>query len=382
MIRQIIKLIFSIVTLFVLQFCQNPEEIQPESNIRIINNEEELNSRMTLSETPVPVVAENGKIEKGFSLVLSGELEPPKIDGKLLQATCAEDYFGEILVSYNYSGAEYAGALDYIDSRLVVKSEILFSDADINHFTGNGKDLYFVGSKAGQDVPAFAEKISLEGNSFAVDNMAEIPLGCYAANSIYNDGQYLYISTGDDESKGGGIYKVSYAMDIVDYTPAHDSRWITESNGDLYIAQGTPGQITKMNSSSLEELATISFNGANVAESKTTIDIADNRIFIAGGPDGVLVYDLEGNYLNTVTFSDPDAITNAVAADGGLLFISNGEAGAYVATYNQSNISEQPVVLGILDFGQHISVNHIYFRGTKLYIAAGLGGVKLVKVSK
>jgi hypothetical protein len=70
-----------------------------------------------------------------------------------------------------------------------------------------------------------------------------------------------------------------------------------------------------------------------------------------------------------------------------LLFISNGEAGVYVAQATQpfsatgSEASQQLTMLGRLRFGNLQSVNHVAYRSGHLFIAAGLGGLKIVKVN-
>lgn len=77
-------------------------------------------------------------------------------------------------------------------------------------------------------------------------------------------------------------------------------------------------------------------------------------------------------------------LTNAVAYDEGLLFISNGAGGVYVANVltdvNENASSCETELLGYLDFDTMASVNHIAFKGEYLFIAAGLDGVKIVKV--
>ena len=79
-------------------------------------------------------------------------------------------------------------------------------------------------------------------------------------------------------------------------------------------------------------------------------------------------------------------VTNAVAVDGDLMFISNGEAGVYVATseldFEDHDCDESPEItmLGQLQFGDLESVNHVEYENDYLFVAAGLGGVKVVEV--
>jgi hypothetical protein len=102
-----------------------------------------------------------------------------------------------------------------------------------------------------------------------------------------------------------------------------------------------------------------------------------------------------GNVLGHVPLPDPAdlgldpsvVVTNSVSAEGNLLFISNGEAGVYVA---QSDIPfEQDwgetlhaiTVLGKLRFNALQSVNHVAYKDGVLFVASGLGGLKVVRLS-
>jgi hypothetical protein len=81
-------------------------------------------------------------------------------------------------------------------------------------------------------------------------------------------------------------------------------------------------------------------------------------------------------------------VTNAVSAEGDLLFISNGEAGVYVAqvintTFDQDwgETRHTINVLGKLQFGPMESVNHVAYQDGLLIVASGLGGLKVVRLS-
>ena len=79
-------------------------------------------------------------------------------------------------------------------------------------------------------------------------------------------------------------------------------------------------------------------------------------------------------------------MTNAVSGDGDLLFISNGEAGVYLAEgaekFKNSGAEESQdiTLLGNLRFDDLQSVNHVAYEDDTLFVAAGLGGLKIVRV--
>ena len=80
-------------------------------------------------------------------------------------------------------------------------------------------------------------------------------------------------------------------------------------------------------------------------------------------------------------------MTNAVAIDQDLMFISNGEAGVYLAQGSQAFSATGPEVQqtitmrGRLGFGNLQSVNHVALQSGLLIVAAGLGGLKIVQVN-
>jgi hypothetical protein len=84
---------------------------------------------------------------------------------------------------------------------------------------------------------------------------------------------------------------------------------------------------------------------------------------------------------------DSVVVTNAVAANGDVLFISDGEAGVYVARASQSfatsssETAQGITILGKLRFNNLQSVNHVAYLPPYLVIAAGLGGIKVVLVT-
>ncbi len=81
-------------------------------------------------------------------------------------------------------------------------------------------------------------------------------------------------------------------------------------------------------------------------------------------------------------------VANSVAADVDLLFISNGKAGVYVARskeeFNKARSGEllDLILLAQLIFDNLQSVNHVAFENQMLFIAAGLGGLKIVRVDQ
>jgi hypothetical protein len=172
-------------------------------------------------------------------------------------------------------------------------------------------------------------------------------------------------------------------------TDLHDARWLDICNHDIFVIQGTPGKYSVLDLNTLNPEAEVDVKGLDIPEAKSTIEVHGKMAFIAAGSAGVQIFNIISNTLIgeipvPEAQDNPDFQTNAVAYDNGLLFISNGGGGIYVAKVltdvNSDASTCDTKLLGFLDFDSLASVNHIAFRGKYLFIAAGLDGIKVVKV--
>jgi len=344
---------------------------------------------------------------RAVDLTLVAELEPPTVDGITLQASAVSRRKNkEFLVSYNVRGDRFVGGIDYIqggDSRFPrVKASVRFSDSDVSAVALSGKALYAAQgtNTADFDSPAAIEMLRLSGSRITLTRRGRRDLSSFAATSVQEIEGDIYVTTGDE----GHLY----ALDEDDLTvlgqfPLDDARWVQQDDDDddrIVVVQGTPGRISvfeegEFPGGSMVLLNTFPFPGATVPESKSAMDIAGGKAFIAAGPEGVQIMCLDtGEIVGNVPRPDPEAlgldpsvvVTNAVTVDNDLMFISNGEAGVYVAAgaddWDDTDCDEpQSInVLGQLRFDDLQSVNHVDYRKGYLVVAAGLGGVKIVEV--
>ena len=343
---------------------------------------------------------------ESIELTLVAEIEPPEVEGDTLQATSISMGWGDWgVVSYNMRGAERKGAIDWISnfssSRPRVRSQILFDDADVNAVSVLGTAVYAASATDDPDVPypAVLDRVPLRNDRFTLISYRRVPLVSFAATSVFRTGSLLYATSG---SAGEITAHSSWTLAERGAYPLHDARWAaSDATGDrIVVAQGTPGQLSvfeagEFSGGSMNLISTFPFPGADVPESKTTVEIEGDHAFVAAGTEGVQILCLDdGEVVASVPRPDPASlnldpavvVTNAVAVDDDLMFISNGEAGIYVATseddFRDYDCTESPEItlLGQLQFGNLESVNHVAFERNYLFIAAGLGGVKIVEV--
>ncbi|MEQ6165675.1 hypothetical protein AAOE16_00655 [Ekhidna sp. MALMAid0563] len=357
--------------------CSQEGEEVSQRNFSISNDKAELNTRMTtMNQTVNVTTVPGGRAEKDFELVLKGELDPPSFEENKLQATSISRKGELFAVSYNFKGETYAGAIDLLTDDLEVTSQVIFSDADINDLTFSGSNLYFVGSTSAFSIPAFIVKIGFNQGkgTFKSDGILLESLGSYAANSVVEIGNDIYATSGDVASQGGGLYQLSSSLEKKGYQPIEDAKWVTSDGKSMLCVAGAPNKLYTFDKDDLEADDDFDHEGQPLPEAKMTVDVDKDLVFIAGGENGVLVYDLDGNLEGHITFSD-NSITNAVSAEKNRLFISNGEGGVYVASY-KNDIE----IIGKLDLDTKESVNHILVHDDYLYVASGLGGVKMIEI--
>jgi outer membrane protein assembly factor BamB len=389
---------------------------QSNDRVAIVNDVATLAARMTYYDDDVPIIgsgvgypalATSGpslSVQSpagvaAFRLTLRAQVAPPSIDGQVLQATSVAIVGDLAVVSYNMRGEQYLGAIDVFDisnkNKPVLRSEALFHNTDVNAVSTYGG--LVVAAEATGDAgfasPAVVEVMQLAGNYLVLDGAWRLPLTSYAATSAVVSGNTAYATSGD----GGALFAFdpSPSSSATSIT-LHDARWVAVDGGKVVVVQGTPGKIAVFNETTLAPVGTFPFTGADIPESKSTVDFVGGKAFIAAGSGGVQVLSAStGKVVGSVPRPDPAAlgldpsvvVTNAAAADDDLLFISNGEAGVYVAQGSKafkdtgSETTQQITMLGKLQFGSLQSVNHVAYRNKNLIIAAGLGGLKIVQVN-
>lgn len=361
--------------------------------------------RTTHREGVMAVTAGPAMAPSSITLTLETEVDPPTVSGEVVQATSVWVTGGnKAVVSYNFRGNPALGGVDYLEKldkdvpRL--KSSAIFNDTDVNAVTLDDNAAYLAELSSDPLLPssAIVERIRFRGKKFTLDDATRAPVASFAATSVMIARNILYATSGD----GGAVY----AFDQDDLSPLgefalDDARWVAwDEDGDrILVAQGTPGRISVFEEGvfpggSMNLLASYPFPGANVPESKSTVEVAGELAFIAAGPEGVQVMCIEtGEIVGNVPRPDPASlgldpsvvVTNSVTVDDDVMFISNGEGGIYAAAADDDFDDIEcgdPVtiqMLGRLRFDDLESANHIMYRGKTLYVAAGLGGIKIVE---
>jgi len=342
--------------------------------------------------------------QASFNLSLKATLAPPSIGGQTLQATSVSIVGNLAVVSYNMVGNPYLGGIDVIDitnkNQPVLTSQALFQNTDVSAVTTSGVNVYLAEATGdtGFASPAVFEVVKLVGNQLVLTGNTRTGLSSFAATSVAAGSSRVYATSGD----AGSLFMLNPAtFAVTGSISLADARWVAVGGGNVAVVQGTPGRLAVYSESNMSLVGSWPFKGADIAESKSQAELIGGKAFIAAGDSGVQVLNaLTGVFLGQVPRPNPDSlglspsvvVTNAVAIDQDLMFISNGEAGVYAAQGSQpfstSGTGVQTITMrGKLRFGNLQSVNHVaYSAGGPgnpglLIVAAGLGGLKIVQVN-
>ncbi len=375
------------------------------SELTINNNRRELAKRLTKKNQPVDIQADGFStqadipISDEVKLTLVAEVEPPTVGNQKVQATSIALNGDYIMVSYNTQGEVYKGALDVIDisdkQNPQLTSQCFFHQADTNAVSFENGEVFMAQGGNEQDIAprtAYFRNIALlaDGALDVPTNSRKVGVPGFVATQVFPTSDNVFVSSGDNAGLTV-LDRVNFSMKK--YIELHDARWVDAEDGKVAVVQGTPGKITVLDEDSLDVTNTFAIPGLDIPESKSTIDIDGGKAFVAAGTGGVQVVSLDngqvvGNVPQPILPELPNqkTVTNAVAVDYDLAFISSGEAGIYVAKgdqafgTSQANEDVNLRVLGKLSFGEKVSANHIAYKKDCLIVASGLGGVKILTI--
>ena len=374
---------------------------ETDGRITITTDPEKLDDRIT-NDDEVILIDTTGLGKRSgvsaFTLTLVAEVTPPIVAGSPLQATSVTLNGGFAYISYSQQGDPYRGAIDVIQLRAgrnaTLKSSATFTDTDI-HSVYFDSEFLFV-AEALEDplfypATSFVERLKTSGgDKLTLVDKLRTPLQSFVATSVAASFPDVFVTTGNT----GYLYRLDQAtLTVQDSVQLDDARWVSVSGSQVVVVQGTPGRISVYNSADLSGVGTFTFDGASIAESKSTVQFIGGKALIAAGDGGVKLVNIQTGTavgsIDRVTVTGLDSsltVTNAAEAFGEYVFISNGEAGVYVAQASQAlenSTGDTPITLttlGKLQFNEAQSVNHVAYDGSNLIIASGLGGVKIVQV--
>ena len=348
-------------------------------------------------DTTLGTIASFGKRTAKFKLKLRAEVIPPVSGGVTLQATHIAISGNYAYVSYNVRGATYLGGVDVfnisIKNNPALVSEAIFLNSDVSSVSYSNGKIYLAEatSDTGFAYPAAVEEITLVNNLLSLASR-RVGVTSYVATDARASGTKLYVTSGSGGPATGGLAVLDTAtLSIVYSDPFLDARALEFYGTSAVVLQGTPARF-RTYSSAPAFMTSYNVGGATIPESKSTINIVLDRAFVGAGDAGAKVVNLNSGVVIdsigrvTVAGLDPSlTVTNSVSVNKDILLLANGEAGVYVAQADidmeaTSTVSPHLVLLGAMQFGTAESANFVASSNDVIFVATGLGGLKILEV--
>lgn len=398
--RAILASIVGVLCFFLLSTCTEPPE---DERVILIEDLSTLSARVNYMEEEVVIdtsIQDTNLLGKAsvkpVSLTLVAEIDPPVVNGQELQATDIHVLDKDrVYVSYNMAGEPYLGAVDLFnvkdedDPELV--ASLLFTDSDVNGMARYKDELYLAiaTDRDGFDSPAALEIVEADKKDLSPDTQT-IDIPSWSATSVAATKNHIFVTSGAEGGQVSVLDQDDYSM-VFSY-PVEDARWVDEDGDEIAVLAGTPARILTFDFDEGEKLDEIALSGATIAHSKSTLQVLKGKAVAAVGDGGTQIVCLEtGAVIATIEppvvsdLSPEVTVTNAAESDGKLLYLSNGEAGVYVA-YSKDKFDSKDCdvddlqMIGSFRFGDLESVNHVGIHGNHLYVAGGTGGLKILDV--
>lgn len=301
-------------------------------------------------------------------------------------------------MTYNVAGSTYLGGVDVFNvqnkNSPTLLSQAIFNNTDVSAVTYDNGKLYLAEATSDTNYlyPAVIEEILLQSNTLSLTTRRK-GVSSFVATDIKVYGGKVFASSGSGGPAVGGLTILDAATlnEITSYQFL-DARAVNVYSNLITVMQGTPARLRVYDGTSNAFVKTITVGGANIVDSKSTANVVLSRAFVAAGDEGMKVVSLTTDAVvdsiprAIVAGLDPSlTVTNAVSVNGDLVFLANGEAGVYVA---QAAINLETtavgntnlVLLGKMQFGAQQSANFVASSGDILFIAGGLGGLKVIQV--
>jgi fibro-slime domain-containing protein len=309
-------------------------------------------------------------VETGVGMTLVGIVDSPVVDDIKLQATDVVWEGSWLYASYNVRGEKHLGALQVIDAKNPrdpkVVAEAIYRRTDLARIRVSGSRIFAAG--ADEKEGGTLEYFRLEEGVLKFEGHEKV--GSFSSTFLDLHGHDAIVSYGD---VGGGVavYDVKGAKpELKSRVDLHDARWAAH-DGEIGVVAlaGSPGRLLRLGGPE------VTLEGAGVgAPTWATID--HGRLYLSSDEAGLRVYDLRSLEKVAALPTKGNANGSAIASDGRLAFLANGEEGLVMVDVLDPRT---PVALASIDVEDDSgSANAVALSQDRIALADGLGGVKLL----
>ncbi len=332
-----------------------------------------------------------------FKLFLIATVDPPVVRDITLQATHIVVRGNRVLVSYNVQGPDRAGGADIFDitdpDDVTLVAGAIFTDTDVSALDLHSNTVFLAEATSDGAFSSPATLETLHVREGLTDESRRIDLPSYAGTGVVVQGETVYVTSGDLD---GGISAYDReTLELQWFSAIPDARAVDARGATVIVMRGTPGALHVFDGASGSLLRTFETGGANIPESKATVQVARGLAFYAAGDEGLRVVDMDnGTVVANVPVPDIEGldpefeVTNAVSLQGNLVFMANGGAGLQVVRAN-TNVEAgadlaasdlQLQRLGNVIFPDGESANFVGGKGNLAFSATGTGGLHIIKI--
>jgi hypothetical protein len=375
-------------------------------NLLIHTDPSQLEARISYKNEIVPIVdAETPSLLKGtaddfpeidltknYAFKLKAEVDPPVYEGNTLQATHVSIIDDYAIVTYNTRGEKWLGGIEIFDvsdlKNPVIISSAILENTDVSAVDYADGKIYVVGAtgdyvEKGFVSPAFMEVISLDETMAFEEVETIVDLSSFAGTDIKVAAGQIFATSGStgDLAIFNDTYSLAGAEEI------SDARSVDANSDHLYVLQGQQGRVNVFELPDASYKETYDVGGASIPESKSEIAVSDKYIFAALNEGGLSILNLDGSLKQSIPKpATPDGaldeahVTNSVSLNGDLVLIGNGESGIHVGGLIAED-NDNLWMLGAMSFGEAQSANFVESKDNVIFVATGLGGLKILAIS-
>ena len=345
---------------------------------------------------------------KRYEIYLRAEVAPPVYKGKTLQASHIKIVGNNAFVTYNTRGEEFLGGVDVFDvtdiENPTLIQGVIFPEKDISSIdidplgAGNNNFIYLTGAyspdinELGLRTPAVVERfIANKANQFKHigEERNYFDLESYAGNDVrhyLHDENRIFVTSGS----GGGLSIMGTDLTRRDYIPIPYARSIDTDGTRLvvYSAENNRLIVMDMDGAVQREIETGGdhFVDGKYLEAKSIVRLKGDLAFVAAGTGGMEVFNiLTGE--KTGSLPRPEVpqgaefplnyVTNGVSVNNNLILVANGGSGVHIAGHCDK---EDIYSIGKFMFEYGSSANFIEARENKVFVATGIGGLKILEI--
>ena len=406
-------IILAVVSAFATTSCQkdtppadNPQDGYIEKgNLLVHSNPAQLAARISYKNEIVPIVNTASTsllkstqdfpeidLTKNYAFKLTAEVDPPVYEDNILQATHVNIKDDYAFVTYNTRGPKWQGGIEIFDvsdiHNPVIVSSAILSNTDVSAVDYADGKIYVVGAtgdfeEKGFASPAFMQVISLDATMAfdKVETIIDIP--SFAGTDIKVVAGQIYATSGSTGDLS--IFDASYTLN--GSREISDARSVDANSDHLYVLQGQDGRVNVFNLSDAAYTETYHVGGANIPESKSEIAVSDEYIFAALNEGGLSILNLDGSMKQSIPKPvtpagalDENHVTNSVSLNGDLVLMGNGESGIHIGGLIAEE-DDKLWMLGAMEFGEAQSANFVESKDNVIFVATGLGGLKILAIS-